>query len=179
MNQLHEDDVKEMVDVSLGRLSIQVNDLPGRALSKHPDSNAMILRHLPDVNNRAETQRDFTDLDPSLQNANDPQSSICEIAGIGSHWQHSSKHSSKFLSLPTEIRDIILKDMFGGRKVYVRSECTSSQYFWLRSRVSLSRWCEAASRRSNKSFRKTGRSIRYDIHFVPRHRSKLLKLHCT
>lgn len=136
MSQLHEDPTKEMVDVSLGALSIQANHFPERAVLTNPDDNATILRHLPDVDNRAETQGDFTDLDTSLQTANDSQGSIGEIAGIGSHGQHSSEHSSTFLSLPVEIRDMILKNKFGGRKLYVRSECISSQFEPLRSKVS-------------------------------------------
>ena len=139
MSQLREDPAKEIEDVSLGAISIQANDLPERAVSINPDDNAASLGHLPNVDNRAETQRDFTDLDTSLQTANDSQGSTGEIAGIGSHEQHSSEHSSTFLSLPTEVRDMILKKIFGGRKVYVRSKCISSQFVPLRSKVSLSR----------------------------------------
>lgn len=171
MSQVHEEPSKEMVDVSLEALCIQANDLPERAVLTHPNDNATIPRQLPNVENRAEMQRDFTDLNTSLQIANDPQGSIGEITGIGSHGQHSSGRSSTFLSLPTEIRAMILKTIFGGRKVYVRSECISSEYVPLRSKVSLSRWCEVASRRSNKFSRTAGRSIRNDIHFVHKARS--------
>ena len=167
MSQLHENFSKETVDVSLERLSIQANDLPERVLPTDPDDNATISSHSPDVANHADTQRDFTDLETSLHITNDPHCSIAEIAGTGSHGKHSD-HPSTFLSLPIEIRDMILKYILGGKKVCIRSECTSSHYFPFSSKVSPSRWCEAAPHRSNKGFRKHGRSIPYDIHFVPK-----------
>ena len=134
MSDPHEDLIEEMMDVSLEALSMQANDLSKCPESAAPDDNASIPRHLPAVDSRAKAQGASTDMDTSLHVADDPQRTVDENAETRFHPQHSSERSITFMTLPIEIRGMIMQSIFGGRRVHVRFRKTiSSQIEPLRS----------------------------------------------
>ena len=153
------------MDISLETLSIQANDRPKCAVSATLNDNATLPRRLPGLDNCVDRREDSAVWGASFKHADDPQGLVDEQAGTQVHLQHSSQNSTTFLSLPIEIRDMILKSIFGGRKVHVTFECLSSRYIPWRSNVSPSRWREGATRRPNTFPRMIGPSMRSDIHF--------------
>lgn len=139
MSQVHEDPNEQVVDDSLEALSFQANEPQESAEPAILNHNAILSRHLLSFDNCAKVREESVDWDTSLKTAEDSQGSVDKNAGMRSSPQSCSEHSTTFMSLPIEIRNMIMESIFGSRRVHVRFEETlSSQIEHLRSNVSRS-----------------------------------------